>query len=152
VWVHSRLPPWRCSADRTRLHVISLLPGNLTGNFANLRHLEVGAVQETAVSSNSLSELTGKTLRGSGNSYPTTGNLLENKRPFLRRSSHEAIFRQTGCRRRSATCRPKLQQPGSTPGQDRYSKNRCGRGTREQDQATPVLGRSTWRQTHNNSH
>ena len=36
----SGLPPWRRSADRARLHAISLLSGNLTGNFANLRHLE----------------------------------------------------------------------------------------------------------------
>jgi MFS family permease len=31
---------WRLSADRARLHAISLLSGNLTGNFAILRHLE----------------------------------------------------------------------------------------------------------------
>jgi hypothetical protein len=28
------LPGWRRSADRARLHAISLLSGNLTGNFA----------------------------------------------------------------------------------------------------------------------
>jgi hypothetical protein len=40
---------WRRSADRARLHVISLLSGNLTGNFAILRHLETVLAQETAV-------------------------------------------------------------------------------------------------------
>jgi hypothetical protein len=40
---------WRCSADRTRLHAISLLSGNLTGNSAILRHLETVLAQETAV-------------------------------------------------------------------------------------------------------
>jgi hypothetical protein len=44
-----RLLGWRCSADRTRLHAISLLSGNLTGNFAILRHLETVLAQETAV-------------------------------------------------------------------------------------------------------
>jgi hypothetical protein len=43
------LPGWRCSADRARLHSISLLSGNLTGNFAILRHLETDLEQETAV-------------------------------------------------------------------------------------------------------
>jgi hypothetical protein len=32
----TRMPGWRCSADRTRLHQNSLLSGNLTGNFAIL--------------------------------------------------------------------------------------------------------------------
>jgi hypothetical protein len=40
---------WGCSADRTRLHEISLVSGNLTGNFAILRHLETVLAQETAV-------------------------------------------------------------------------------------------------------
>jgi hypothetical protein len=40
---------WRRSADRASLRAISLLSGNLTGNFANLRHLEADADQETAV-------------------------------------------------------------------------------------------------------
>jgi hypothetical protein len=35
------LPGWRRSADRARLRAISLLSGNLTGNFANLGHLEM---------------------------------------------------------------------------------------------------------------
>jgi hypothetical protein len=43
------LAGWRCSADRTRLHAISLLLGNLTGNFAILRHLETVLAQETPV-------------------------------------------------------------------------------------------------------
>src|ERR1700733_10336386 len=43
------LPGWRCSADRTRLHAISLLSGNLTGNSAILRHLETVLAQKTAV-------------------------------------------------------------------------------------------------------
>jgi hypothetical protein len=45
----SGLRGWRCSADRTRLHEISLLSGNLTGNFAILRQLETVLAQETAV-------------------------------------------------------------------------------------------------------
>jgi hypothetical protein len=47
-------------------------------------------------SSNSLSELAGKILRGSGNSYPTTGNFLENKRPFLRLVSKQTRSVFTG--------------------------------------------------------
>jgi hypothetical protein len=39
---------WRRSADRARLHAISLLSGNLTGNSAILRHLETVLAQETA--------------------------------------------------------------------------------------------------------
>jgi hypothetical protein len=39
------MPGWRRSADRARLHVISLL----SGNFANLRHLAAALGQETAV-------------------------------------------------------------------------------------------------------
>jgi hypothetical protein len=42
------MPGWRRSADRARLHAISLLSGNLTGNFAILRHLEKVLEQETA--------------------------------------------------------------------------------------------------------
>jgi Arm DNA-binding domain len=34
VRVRTRLPPWSCSADRTRLQANSLLTGNFTGNFA----------------------------------------------------------------------------------------------------------------------
>jgi hypothetical protein len=40
---------WRPSADRTRLRAISLLSGNLTGNFAFSRCLETVFEQETAV-------------------------------------------------------------------------------------------------------
>jgi hypothetical protein len=40
---------WRRSADRARLHAISLLSGNLTGKFAILRHRETVLEQETAV-------------------------------------------------------------------------------------------------------
>jgi hypothetical protein len=43
------MPGWRCSADRTRLYEISLQSGNLTGNFAILRHLETVFAEETAV-------------------------------------------------------------------------------------------------------
>jgi hypothetical protein len=43
------LPGWRRSADRTCLHAISLLSGNLTGNFTILRHLETVLAQEPAV-------------------------------------------------------------------------------------------------------
>jgi hypothetical protein len=43
------MPGWRCSADRTGLHEISLLSGNLTGNFAILRHLETVLAQKPAV-------------------------------------------------------------------------------------------------------
>jgi hypothetical protein len=32
----TRLAGWRCSADRTRLHYISLRTGNFTGNLAIL--------------------------------------------------------------------------------------------------------------------
>jgi hypothetical protein len=41
------LPGWRRSADRASLQAISLLSGNSTGNFANLRHLKADADQET---------------------------------------------------------------------------------------------------------
>jgi len=40
---------WRRSADRACLRTISLLSGNLTGNFANLRHLKAALHQEIAV-------------------------------------------------------------------------------------------------------
>jgi hypothetical protein len=43
------MPGWRSSADRARLHAISLLSGNLTGNFAILRHLETVLAREPAV-------------------------------------------------------------------------------------------------------
>jgi hypothetical protein len=43
------LPGWRRSADRNRLHAISLLSGNLTGNFVILRHLETVLEQKTVV-------------------------------------------------------------------------------------------------------
>ena len=43
------LAGWRRSANRSRLHANSLLSGNLTGNFAILRHLETVLAQETAV-------------------------------------------------------------------------------------------------------
>jgi hypothetical protein len=39
-WPNHRLPGWRRSADRARLYAISLLSGNLTGNFAIFGHLE----------------------------------------------------------------------------------------------------------------
>jgi len=45
VRVRTRLPPWRRSADRTRLQANSLL----TGNFAILGRLEAALKQETAV-------------------------------------------------------------------------------------------------------
>jgi hypothetical protein len=45
--VSTRMPGWRRSADRARLHAISLLSGNLTGNSAILRHLETVLAQET---------------------------------------------------------------------------------------------------------
>jgi hypothetical protein len=60
----------RCSADRTRLHAISLLSGNLTGNSAILRHLETVLAQETAVLQPLIeqfpTQLTGKLFRGQG--------------------------------------------------------------------------------------
>jgi hypothetical protein len=40
---------WRHSADRAHLLAISLLSGNLTGNFAILRHLETVLAQESTV-------------------------------------------------------------------------------------------------------
>jgi hypothetical protein len=43
------VPGWRGSACRTRLHLNSLLSGNLTGNFADLGHLKAASEQETAV-------------------------------------------------------------------------------------------------------
>ena len=49
VRVRTRLPPWRRSADRTRLHANSLLSGNFTGNFATLRLPRPILQQETAV-------------------------------------------------------------------------------------------------------
>jgi hypothetical protein len=44
-----RLPGWRRSADRTRLHGSSLLTGNFTGNFAIFRPQEAVLEQEAAV-------------------------------------------------------------------------------------------------------
>jgi hypothetical protein len=43
------MPGWRRSADRARLRAISLLSGNLTGNFAIIGHLETVLAQETPV-------------------------------------------------------------------------------------------------------
>jgi hypothetical protein len=43
------MPGWRCSADRTRLHPISLLSGNLTGNFAILGPQKPISLHETTV-------------------------------------------------------------------------------------------------------
>jgi hypothetical protein len=43
------MPGWRSSADRARLHGLSLLSGNLTGNFAILRQLATVLAQETSV-------------------------------------------------------------------------------------------------------
>jgi hypothetical protein len=40
---------WRRSADSARLYAISLLSGNLTGNFASFGHLETVLAQEPAV-------------------------------------------------------------------------------------------------------
>jgi hypothetical protein len=45
-----RLSGWRRSADRARLHAISLLSGNLTGNFAISGHLETDLGQEIGAS------------------------------------------------------------------------------------------------------
>jgi hypothetical protein len=42
------MPGWRRSADRAGLHAISLLSGNLTGNFAIFGHLEMVMEQKTA--------------------------------------------------------------------------------------------------------
>jgi hypothetical protein len=39
--VRTRLPPWRRSADRTRLHTHSLQTGNFTGKFAISRRQAV---------------------------------------------------------------------------------------------------------------
>jgi hypothetical protein len=71
---------WRSSADRARLHAISLLSGNLTGNFAILRHLETvwrkKALCRSHLSGNSLLELTGKLFRKTGIFDPITGNFI----------------------------------------------------------------------------
>jgi hypothetical protein len=40
---------WRRSADRARLHAISLLSGSLTGNFVILGHLETAFARESTV-------------------------------------------------------------------------------------------------------
>jgi hypothetical protein len=42
------MPGWRCSADRARLRVNSLLTGNLTGNISISGHSEAILEQETA--------------------------------------------------------------------------------------------------------
>jgi hypothetical protein len=45
----TRMPGWRRSADRTRLHANSLLTGNFTGKFAILVPQKPISLHETAV-------------------------------------------------------------------------------------------------------
>jgi hypothetical protein len=72
--LRARLPGWRRSADRTRLHANSLL----TGNFAILRlrapilWLETNALQ--CFLHNSLSKLTGKSFGRTGEKLAGSGN------------------------------------------------------------------------------
>jgi hypothetical protein len=81
------VPRWRRSADRASLHVISLLSGNLTGNFANLWHLAALLEQEITVPQglfvNSQCKLTGKMFSRSGSFYRPTGISVGRQHPSL---------------------------------------------------------------------
>ena len=74
------MPGWGCSADRTRLLAISLLSGNLTGNFATLRHLETVLALETAVPQALIEQFptqaNGKLFQRTGIFSPITGNFI----------------------------------------------------------------------------
>jgi hypothetical protein len=77
-----QLPGWRRSADRARLHAISLLSGNLTGNSAILRPAESFLAQETAVPQSLIEQ------------FPTQINreIISKNRDF--RSSNREIYPQ----------------------------------------------------------
>jgi hypothetical protein len=49
AWLNAGVTGWRRSADRARLHAISLLSGNLIGNFAYFEHPRDVSGAKTAV-------------------------------------------------------------------------------------------------------
>src|ERR1700722_12930976 len=95
VWRTARLRGWRPSADRARLHAISLLSGNFTGNFAILRHLEKVLEQETAAPQSLFAQ------------FPTqlTGKIFQRTRNFLQVSGNSGSRRYTILRAQVARCR-----------------------------------------------
>jgi hypothetical protein len=101
----SEMLGWRRSADRTRLHAISVLSGNLTGNFAILsirrRFWRRKTLCRRDLSDNSLCKLTGKILRRSRNLKARTGNLIA-KRQRLSAVSKMRFWLGSGQRQRNA--------------------------------------------------
>jgi hypothetical protein len=90
---------WPRSEDRARLHPISLQSGNLTGNFAILRHLETVLVRETTVPQPLIEQ------------FPTEANreIISRNRDF---QSNNNEFCLQICK--SASARGRLAKTGAT--------------------------------------